>query len=255
MDRNSIKYEPKFVAFLDILGYKSMIDKDKVSSIEIIYKIEKALSGSIEMLKSDFEDKISIKMFSDCFCISFENTSNILQDILPQLAIFQLFLSLEGIFVNGALSKDLHYESDRIIFSKALVKAHNLQEKEKYPRIIIDEGIFDNGERELIFSNEYILKDADNYYFLDYLDLDREPFCSIDADDFIESHKNVILNAVKENFGNSHILAKYRWLSEYHNSRFDCKYNEYDYEKEEIALLSPALKINVPAVFPGFSKS
>ncbi len=255
VDINTIKYESKFVAFLDILGYKKMIEKDKDSSIEIIYKIEKALSRSLEMLKYDFEDKISIKMFSDCFCISFDNKPEILKYILRELALMQLLLSFERIFVRGGLSKGLHYESDRIIFSKGLVDAYKFEKSAVYPRIIIDEAIFADSGVESIFSCDHIIKDPDPSFFIDYMDFDAVPHNLINPDDYFESHKRAILYEVKENIGNAHVLKKYKWLAEYHNSKFDKKYRDNNYSKKERIESSNALKIDVQSVFPVFSKS
>lgn len=240
MKRNEVnsegfQYESRIVAFLDILGFRQKVFQDRSKAVETIKHIEAALSHSEEMMKLEGPDSVSINLFSDCFCLSCEH--NELDRLVRELSFLQLWLAGNNIFVKGALSSGLHFESQHMIFSEGLINAYDLQIRDKFPRILINEDIVkrmkgetcaDYGDRLV----EYLIVAPDGLYFLDYLQILTQEGIMGSMDDILSGHKQAILQEVKSNQGNYSIIEKYRWLSEYHNTKFHQLYDLDDYYED-----------------------
>ena len=156
LEISEINNEKHFVAFLDILGFKSHIDNYfNGNDPSILNKIRYALKISKQYTltphKNFLEEsnsKIKFKQFSDCICISMpyskkENTifgKFIL--FINMLRSYQSFLFGQDIYVRGGLSSGFHFEDNNIIFSKGLVDSYLIESKKAiYPRIVIDENL------------------------------------------------------------------------------------------------------------------
>ena len=150
---DNIIYKKKLVAYLDILGFKNLVNQNKKMSKKSILFIDEHLRRVIESL-NDNNDIFSAKMFSDCICLSCDYSYKNLEAILYELSYMQLYFSFEGIFLRGALSADLHFENDLIIYSRGLVKSYKLEQIANFPRILINNELTE-------VMNYKILKDSD----------------------------------------------------------------------------------------------
>lgn len=183
------------VAFLDILGYKAFINSYiNGNNSNIIQIIEEAMEEAIKIAKSygniNPTIMISLKQFSDCSCISIQDSSNDHKDpeeqylaqiifMLLALRSFQIELldsKISKIYIRGGLSFGFHKETSNIIFSEGLVKAYELEsEKAIYPRIILDEELanlikkyYKSHKKILLRSgiDEILLIDAEGIVFI-----------------------------------------------------------------------------------------
>jgi hypothetical protein len=251
-------YKEKFVAFIDILGFKNIISQDVNTGEKYINFFTERIKHILNVLDETWEGMFSVKMFSDCICISCDNNSYEMSAMLSELSFMQLFFSLEGIFIRGALTIGLHFENDHMIFSQGLIKAYELEQNAIYPRIILDENVVkilfnkENGYIQDDGNVEYVMHSPDGIYFLDYLDTLYEE--GIEQDEFMLRHKQSILNQVNENLTNNKILEKYRWLAEYHNHKFREFYNPEDWNKDNYKDLYEDIIIPIESIFPSFKK-
>ncbi len=215
---NEIIYEDKCVAYFDILGFKSLINNSQDISkrmIALIRNCAESAFGSTQEIYRLFKEHISIKAFSDNFCISTDyNLQNVLL-LIQSLAYVQRYFALEGVFIRGGLSFGKHYENEWMIFSKGLIKSYQIEKYEDYPRIVVDNALIEYIEN----NSQYIIQMSDNKYFIDYLYDDLGG--SVLSDEiYLPNHKKSIINAVK-NISDSKILLKYVWLAKNHNNRVD----------------------------------
>lgn len=248
------QYNEKIIAFLDILGFRKLVCRSKCEAVEIIRKIDGAITHVIDIVKLETKGAVSVKLFSDCFCVSCEVSD--LDQMVRELCFLQLFLAADGIFVKGGLSKGSHFDNDRIIFSEGLIKSYELQEHDKYPRVIVDDFLVqkmttethrDYGDKLV----DYLAVAPDGKYFLDYLQSLREGELINEYDDLIAMHKQAIVEQVKNNYNDDKVIEKYRWLAEYHNNKFNQFYDLSDYfEDYHQELLH---KMYIPTdIFPSF---
>jgi hypothetical protein len=254
-------YSDRLVAFVDILGFQRLISQDNKDALVSINIIDEHLQHVLDVLQKEYDKVFSIRLFSDCMCISCDYTAENLFYIIFELAFIQYYLSREGIFLRGALSRGNHFENDRMIFSKGLVNAYHIEKKSIYPRIVIDGTLIkhimdDNNFYAPIYIQErtknFIIQSPDRYYSVDYMNILYQD--GIDQIDALQCHKTSIEAAVESNLLDSHITDKYRWLAEYHN----CKVTEFvrpdDYEEPYLSEMLISTVINVAEIFPHFKK-
>jgi hypothetical protein len=242
------EYKEKIVAFIDILGFTNLINQTTEDDAKHIAFFNKHISHVLEILKDQYDRMFSIKMFSDCICISCDDGPYELDCIVDEICFIQLYFSISGIFVRGGLSRGRHYENENIIYSKGLIKAYHLEKESIYPRIIIDPDLFDSVKDK----SDNIMKSPDGKYFLDYLD--NATMGGLEYDEFLEQHKNAIVIEVQKNISNPRVIDKFKWLADYHNTKFKSYFTKEAYDEEYIRELESTLMINIENSFPKFEK-
>lgn len=254
---NEIEYSERLVAFIDILGFSQIISSDFSNDIDYIKFFNKNLSHVVKILKEEYGKVFSIKMFSDCICLSCEPDPEKLEYILSELSFIQLYFSTDNIFIRGGFAKGKHFENENLIYSKGLIRAYELEKTSIYPRILISDDVVELIKKEGINQRndgkfDFLMKSPDGLYFLDYLDYLHSDY--IEADDFLKSHKASIINQVRKNKHNNRIVEKYKWLSLYHNIKFGELFNREDYYEDAYHGMQESLCIDMGQVFPSFKK-
>ena len=180
------QYSQYYVAFLDILGFKNRVNDPK-NSCEDILKIFRYLSQYNDMFFmcpaneiQEIKHRIKMKVMSDSICIYTKaNVPSALHDLVSFCAIFQynLLLVEPSVFIRGGIVFGDMYVDDDTMFGPALIEAYLLQEKNaKTPRIIMCKNTFDRGMAEMDerfkkpLSN-WVFRDNDAFYTLDYFSL------------------------------------------------------------------------------------
>lgn len=190
-----IDTEPRFVCFLDILGFSNMIDEyDEDLTSTVLQDIQEAFQESINSIETnentpnkDILKHLRYQLFSDCVSISipfFDREDDFLSNfnlISAFIRGFQLNMMVKGFFVRGGLSIGSYYSDKHMIFSKGLVNAYLLESKKAiYPRVLIDKKILEklkNYQKSKIIYygiNDYLLCDWENYVFLNPFNLTKE---------------------------------------------------------------------------------
>lgn len=141
-------------------------------------------------------------------------------------------LALEyKILFRGAISIGNHYRSERVMFSKALVKAYEAEShKAIYPRIIIDQD--NNNDMFELYSfinglvNTGMLLREGNEVFVDYLGrVNSMRHISPDYTAYrFKIHKTIIEENLLKYKDNEKVLVKYIWMGFYHN--YSCINND-----------------------------
>lgn len=131
-------YEQRAVLFLDILGFKALIDNKQE------HKIFSALSTSVASANSkpSFPDLTHTTTFSDSIVISHRVEPAGIQNIINSAAILSWAFLRQGILTRGGIALgELHHTRDRL-FGPAMNEAYLLEsELATYPRIIVSDEI------------------------------------------------------------------------------------------------------------------
>jgi len=189
-----MKNKNYLVAFIDILGFKNLIDnhfsdKDKHSLPLLKKAMKEAESFAIKYSKSylkKFEIKFSFKQFSDCVCISMPFEKELNQTALGKFGAFtnvvrmyQFILLSNNFLVRGGISAGGHFENSNMIFSDGLVKSYKIEnQKAIYPRILLDKDLLDLIENILKSYTEDTKEFYDLYGHSIIKDWDDEIFLS-----------------------------------------------------------------------------
>lgn len=249
-----MKYENRIVLFLDILGFKNIIDKTVNKEKDIEENIEKLYNNLtlikvflVEKLKQEnlfFDNRtlirdsqftennfsLQVTQFSDSIIISFQNDNN---DTLLRLirAIQELIIKLanEGILSRGAISYGKLIHNDKLIFGPALNDAYETETRAAiYPRIIMDKSIIELGNKgqlkifekekkikeDLIFS--YLNKDSDDKYYIDYFPTDIGSYKYMtNVEIYLSNLRQIIIYGLRNQ--KPDLKVKYGWMKNKYN--------------------------------------
>lgn len=266
-----MNYENRIVLFLDILGFKAIIDKtvikdkDKTTDIENLYKnLTLIKSLLIETLKKDKikvrpmmdEAKNTVKnfslkvtQFSDSIIISFLNDNN--ETLLKLIrAIQELIINLanEGLICRGAISYGKLIHDDKLIFGPALNDAYETETRAAiYPRIIMDKSIIELGnigslkifdksrktKKDLILN--YLKQDTDDKYYVDYFPTDIGSYKYMtNIKIYLFNLRLIIINGLRSQ--KPDLKIKYGWMKNKYNKMLnELKSENKIYEISKIA--------------------
>src|SRR5690606_10023546 len=153
----------RIVLFLDILGFKNIIDdtvnkeNDVEEKIEFLYKNLNDIRGFLlERLKSKYtfyrpgrNYSIKVTQFSDSIIISFLNDNNeTLSELIRTIQELIIRQINNKILCRGAISYGKLIHENKVIFGPALNDAYETETKASiYPRIILDKSIIELGSK------------------------------------------------------------------------------------------------------------
>ncbi|MGB0455136.1 MAG: hypothetical protein ACPGJV_15610 [Bacteriovoracaceae bacterium] len=238
--KKKVVYEDHIVAFIDLLGFSKKIEKlNKKDSIKEIENLEWIMD---KVVNPSRPSKIKANYFSDCICLSEElpkkDSENYLDTVfyfLLDLIHIQGELIFQGVLVRGGVSIDRHYSSDRLIFSKGLLKSYFIESKKAFnPVIMLDDSVY---EKIIKFheknpggyfnKNHYLSKVnsllslsielPEGDHVLNYLSFWREVDDPSYIIPYFKKHKGIIETSAKEFKNNKAVLLKYKWMASYHN--------------------------------------
>ncbi|HEY3875609.1 MAG TPA: hypothetical protein VGM92_09040 [Candidatus Kapabacteria bacterium] len=188
-------YKKRVVAFIDLLGFKSMVDRTLSSDGDVIAtevaKIAETISTFRTNVQSpifeDTDDRPLLTHFSDSLVLSFnpEYEGEVLRHFSAIRSLITDLIQHHYVACRGAITYGWihHSRDDRmgdVLFGPALIEAYNKERfQAKYPRIIIDNDVVELGIKHRADGTsenfarsslrEYLLKDDDQVWFIDYI--------------------------------------------------------------------------------------
>lgn len=157
MEKKSIKGSPKkvFVAFLDILGFSSLVDNNDTEYLLNLY--QDGILDTQESLKAFWETeewrehvkgpKIQVLTVSDSVIIYTEgNGLDSFLKILSYVHAFVNHLMQKGLPLRGAITYDdlamINSIDSKVLLGKSIVKAARLEKDQEWAGCVIDESCF-----------------------------------------------------------------------------------------------------------------
>lgn len=165
-------YDEYYVAFLDILGFKDIINNKTLEEAKKIFDVlETQYTLAPNGQSIDESHDIHKKIISDSICFYIrKDAPNSLIYLLLVCSHFQhSLLSLdEPVLLRGGISEGgLYDKEDETIFGPALVRAYIIESScAKYPRIIVEKAILDDYYDSHRNNEDFhqLLKECDDYY-------------------------------------------------------------------------------------------
>ena len=194
--------------------------------------------------------KIKYSWISDTFVISIEYMNDLKKDeknIIKSMMIFRLSMIIASIhhfmaskfelIVRGAISSKYSCITDNFILGEGVAESSKLEKEIAiYPRVIFEQNIISDEIHELITRHyndndlNYITKDCDGYYFVNYLamlqylppmigKIFRIPDNKLQESAIeqkitvIEKYQDIVKNGLR--IPNEKVKAKYTWLNSY----------------------------------------
>jgi len=283
MKDSEIKYEKRLVAFIDILGFKEIVNQSEndISKIKLIYSVldylknwevkekwdlrlvkieEDAQKRGIENF--DIRDKTNVTAFSDSIVVSVKVDNNINEmtsTLIINLAYIGAILIGKGILFRGGLTiGNLIHNENGTVFGQGLIDSYKLESNNaKYPRIILSDKLV----KELNYPiepkmnsypyHQYIVRFDDGcvgFHQITYYQA-IESWSEMTKEKLIESLgkvRKVIVAGLDTTFEKPDVYEKYKWLKEQYNKLIIIK--DFDFEtktQENIKLKIRELNENI----------
>lgn len=153
---NDISFSDYYVAYFDILGYKSYFSEKAEKSLEFVKSIESAITKTKNMINNNKKSniitnfahiQIDYRIFSDNILLCMQVTDTPLEKI--RLLIFlQIVCDIQrgfifdyGLFLRGGVTKGSFLITENSIHGQALIECVNMEETAVYPRILVSDLI------------------------------------------------------------------------------------------------------------------
>lgn len=230
-----MEYTNRYVAFIDILGFKALVSQSK-NDPEIRKKLDRIMKYIANVHHENYSRDLpnigkEVSVFSDSIVISWDgNVGGGGFQVLMDLIFICNDLLNEGILVRGGVvyGELIHDHDGARCFGPAMVAAYELESKHaKYPRILIDEsvieadlrnpGLANTLEYEMEYLENIMSSGNDKRLYLNFLSQRFEFNSPEEYDYYIFQVRDFIISMLKKTYGNRRIFAKYRWLRIYFN--------------------------------------
>lgn len=136
----------KFYAYIDILGYKNLIENDLH---EGNHDFKNKLVNSFNELSTINAADVNCKSISDSIYLVFQNEALGIDYFFNVIAKLQIAFLKNKLLVRGGISYNEHFENGNVTHSLALIDAYKLESNEAfYPRILIHNSIIEKLKNE-----------------------------------------------------------------------------------------------------------
>lgn len=162
-------YKNKYVAFLDLLGFKS-----KVNDADTNHKVQKEILNVLDIFRDTLcnSDNIGMRFthFSDCIIFSVDRTSRGLWEILESINVLTLNLLNYDFFIRGGLSAGGIYHDEKFVYGSAVNRAYKIENKESiFPITLVSNEVIADIKSYSSTFEEFLIQDAEGRYFVHYL--------------------------------------------------------------------------------------
>jgi hypothetical protein len=229
------KYETRYCAFLDILGFADLIGN--IGKDGLGFEVVRDLLRKIhEPSKFDTAGTADFRAttVSDAIALSSSYSANGLAVLVDAIVRLVLGALEEGYFMRGGLCRGLLYHDDEMVFGDAFIKAYRLESSvARYPRVMVTKQVYE----EAITSNvggyfrTHLIQAEDGPYFVDVLEHIRTELKIIDSGSapqvIVEQRlptfakmRDQIARRLGEAADNPNHFEKAQWFAAYWNAAF-----------------------------------
>ncbi len=210
----SLELKSYIVAFIDLLGFSSMVSHDCEKPNGEQKYIESLYDCHIETkkLREDHPD-LQLVQFSDSVVFALPYSIDNYINIIQMISDYQYSLLKKEILCRGGVSYGKHFFAEDFLFSNGLIEAYRLESQTaKSPRIVVSEDLLELVGPMVSDQNTTLplLFEQDGLCFIDYL-------CGKEALETWSAIEEIIPNKLSTS---SSIRSKQIWLIDFYNHTF-----------------------------------
>lgn len=224
----AVELKQHFVAFLDLLGFKSMVQADSAAETDqYLSKLFRCHQSAGTIFGGN--PNCQIIQFSDSIVVSTPYEADGFEWFAEKISEYQRFLLDEEILCRGGIAVDKHFSNGTFTFSAGLISAYKVEsESARYPRIVVSEEVIQLLYPEESKISKFLAKEDDGLYFIDYIGSTKrkKPKKLIGA-------INNLIASLSSNHSPS-VREKGLWLATYSDSTLDTKLCEPRFKGKNI---------------------
>lgn len=167
-DRSTEAYRDKYVAFVDLLGFKRLVADADASPEKRLRVLE-----LLDLLRTTACENPSLGMrltqFSDCVILSSDRTARGLAQMLASVEWMTLNLLQHDMLMRGGLAVGGVHHDSTFVFGLAVNEAHGMEECADHPRVVVSDAVIADARRHGF--GDALTEDEDGRHFVNYLRL------------------------------------------------------------------------------------
>lgn len=167
----AVELKQHYVAFLDVLGFKEMVQSDILGDKHLfLSKLFKCHQSAAQIFSDD--PNCSITQFSDSIVVSKPYDVDSFKWFATRVAEYQRLLLDEELICRGGIAVNKHFSNGSFTFSAGLIAAYNVESKTaRYPRVVISPEVMDLVFPERKPLPSFLVEEDDGLLFIDYIGL------------------------------------------------------------------------------------
>jgi len=162
-------YRTKYVAFLDLLGFRALVKRSGLDVLER-HRLVEALKLVRDTLCEDPSIDFRFTYFSDCIVLSAEHSNRALWQIFQAIEVLTCNLLQYDILVRGGLAVGPAHHSKDFVFGTAVTEAYELECKQAVnPLVLLSPTVVQ--EVEVLGSDfkQWLREDGTDRFYIHYL--------------------------------------------------------------------------------------
>lgn len=181
MPTGNMKYENRLILFMDILGFKEIVEHS-INDEKIIEQVNRAIE-QIRVLadSSEYQESQIITQFSDSIVVSYKvDAASSVFDLISSIGFIVINMVMKGYLVRGGVTVGKLYHTNDLLMGPAMNRAYEIESREAiYPRVVIDKSVlaaagqnraeFHSPYDEIESVSAYLSVDTDDKIFLEYV--------------------------------------------------------------------------------------
>lgn len=218
---NNHDYRDRYVAFLDILGFRSFVE-----SAESKPKERARLQEVLNLMRDTLCQNPAIDMrfthFSDCIVISIERTAQGLLEAFQSIDILTFNLLQFDVLLRGGLVAGGAYHGKDFVYGTAVNRAYELESKYALnPIVLVAPEVLEDARSYGHAFSAWLLEDSPGRHFIHYLRQYAEyrPEPVYPGKVILDEPAKRVIDFVcrRLNSSTGSVLAKAEWVREYWN--------------------------------------
>lgn len=164
-------YRTKYVAFLDLLGFRKLVERSGADVLER-HRLVEALKLVRDTLCENPSINFRFTYFSDCIVLSAEHSPQALWQVFQSIELLTCNLLQYDILVRGGLSVGPTHHSKDFLYGTAVMEAYDLErlkEKAKNPLVLLSPQVVQEVESLGPQFKQWIKEDGTDRFFIHYL--------------------------------------------------------------------------------------
>ena len=233
------RLQESVLCFLDVLGYRDMIvtggevmQRSLHHALVVSYPMMLAEMGYDARFGDDYPPLFALKTFTDNIVLArpvgqHQDGESELGNVASAVGALQTQLALNGFFVRGAIAFGPAYVDDFGVFGDALIEAYRGEcELARDPRVILCASARERVLQHIDYysdpahspQNREMREDSDGQPFVSYLEhLAPAPADGGFAFDELATHRDIVIDRLRQFRRRPILWAKYEWVARYHN--------------------------------------
>lgn len=213
-------YQEKYVAFLDILGFKEIVKSSSnkngnhgKSKIHQALRYMDIIAEMNDQAANNINKENVIRHISDSIILSYPVHN--FELLLESVATLQFNLAEYGMYLRGAITFGEVFDEDGPIYGPGIIEAYELESSHAiYPRVILSESVLKKEKETLKIISQTIKTDRDGMVYINWKyrksQNNHEHFNNI-----ILGINSNITKMLKKYKKKPNIHQKYQWLNDY----------------------------------------